>query len=52
MKIGDLVRWRYDGDLGLVVALDKEGLPCVKWCGETHFHDFSEEELQYAEAVK
>ncbi len=34
MKVGDLVEWTGDGDIGIVVAM-RRGSFGVKWSGET-----------------
>jgi len=48
MKIGDLLRWTDDNDIGLVVAFQEDGLPIVDWIDEVRLHEFDEEDMTYA----
>ena len=54
MKVGDLVRWKEDGDIGIVVDIDDGDLGIVfiiKWCGETHLHELEERDVYEAEII-
>ena len=51
MKLGDLLRWEEDNDIGIVVGFQECGLPLVRWCGETHLHEFALERTQTAGRV-
>tara|TARA_R110000824_G_scaffold365491_1_gene553982 strand:- start:237 stop:410 length:174 start_codon:yes stop_codon:yes gene_type:complete len=42
MKVGDLVRWIYDGDMGIVINVDK---PHADAQGDAYIHWFNEPEL-------
>ena len=47
MKLGDLLRWKDDGDIGLVIAFQEDGLPIVDWLDEVYFHEFDEEDMAF-----
>ena len=47
MKLGDLLRWKSDGDIGLVIAFQEDGLPIVDWIDEVHFHEFEEGDMAF-----
>ena len=57
MKVGDLVRWIYDGDMGIVINVDK---PHADAQGDAQIYWFNEPELsgtyrishRYLEAVR
>jgi len=51
MKVGDLLRWKDDDDIGIVVGFQTCGLPIVRWIGETHLHDFDDEDIDDAEVL-
>ena len=63
MKVGDLVRWKEDGDIGIVVDIDdgdqlREGATwdlgivyIIKWCGETCLHELEERDSDEAEII-
>jgi|TARA_Y100000310_G_scaffold266306_1_gene277752 hypothetical protein len=51
MKLGDLLRWKDDDDIGIVVGFQACGLPIVRWIGETHLHDFDYEDIDDAEVL-
>ena len=51
MKLGDLLRWKEDNDIGIVIGFQECGLPLVRWCGETHLHEFEEDCVGLAEVL-
>ena len=51
MKLGDLLRWTIDDDIGIVIDFQACGLPIVRWIGETHLHDFDDEDIDDAEIL-
>jgi hypothetical protein len=51
MKVGDLLRWKEDDDIGIVIGVQSDGLPLVKWIGETHLHEFDAEDGDDAEVL-
>ena len=51
MKVGDLLRWKEDDDIGIVIDFQACGLPIVRWIGEAHLHDFSADCIDDAEVL-
>jgi hypothetical protein len=51
MKLGDLLRWKEDDDIGIVVGTQTGGLPIVRWIGETQLHKFDDEDIDDAEVL-
>ena len=51
MKLGDLLRWTIDDDIGIVIDFQSCGLPIVRWIGEAHLHDFDDEDIDDAEVL-
>ena len=51
MKLGDLLRWMMDDDIGIVVGFQKCGLPLVRWIGETQLHEFDDEDIDDAVVI-
>ena len=51
MKLGDLLRWTVDDDIGIVIDFQSCGLPIVRWIGEAHLHDFSDDCIDDAEVL-
>jgi len=36
LKIGDLVEWKLDGDIGIIVDIAHTGEICIHWSDEPH----------------
>jgi len=51
MKVGDLLMWKADEDIGIVVDIQPGGLPSVRWVGEAHLHNFDYDDVGDAELL-
>ena len=51
MKVGDLLRWKEDDDIGIVIGIQQDEYPIVRWIGETHLHEFDADDIDDAEVL-